>query len=160
MEQEIQKSAGSKKGLLIVVVLVVVLGLGGYLVLSGQKKTQENSSPEVTEGQEGFAATSEDLQKSGVSESAIEVSVEGNEYSFSPESLSLNKGERVRLTFKNTGKLPHNLTIEGLGISSKTISGGASDTIEFTATEAGIFNFYCSVGNHRGLGMEGSLEVK
>ncbi|KKU90785.1 MAG: Plastocyanin, partial [Candidatus Jorgensenbacteria bacterium GW2011_GWA1_48_11] len=46
------------------------------------------------------------------------------------------------------------------GIRTKTIQGGQSETVEFTPSEEGTFAFYCSVSNHRLLGMEGSLEVK
>ena len=89
-----------------------------------------------------------------------EISVEGDEYSFSPASISVKKGERVRLTFKNVGKFPHNLTIDELEVETKTISGGSQDVVEFVADEQMELEFYCSVGSHRSQGMEGSLTVE
>lgn len=89
-----------------------------------------------------------------------QITVEGDEYSFSPKSISVTAGERISLTFKNMGNLPHNFTIDGLGVATKTVGGGQTDTVEFTAQTSGTFTFYCSVGGHKQLGMEGDLEVQ
>lgn len=93
-------------------------------------------------------------------EGVREIEVTGTEYAFSPGALSLTKGQKVRLTFRNMGRMPHNFVVDELGISTKTIQGGQSETFEFTPSEVGIFAFYCSISNHRLMGMEGSLEVK
>jgi len=90
----------------------------------------------------------------------VEVQIVGNEYSFTPSNLEINKGDKIILTFRNTGKIPHNLVIDELGISTKSVWRGQSDTVEFVATESGTLRYYCSIGNHAALGMTGSLEVK
>jgi len=89
-----------------------------------------------------------------------EVLVEGQEYSYSPSAIAVKKGEKVLLTFKNTGKLAHNLTIDSLGVTTRTIPGGQSDSVEFTAGESGTFSFFCSIGNHKSMGMEGEMKVE
>ena len=93
-------------------------------------------------------------------EGVKEIEVIGTEYAFSPSALSLTKGQKVKLTFRNMGRMPHNFVVDELDISTKTIQGGQSETVEFTPSEVGIFPFYCSISNHRLMGMEGSLEVK
>ena len=95
-----------------------------------------------------------------VEEGVREIEVTGTEYAFSPSAVSLTKGQKVKLTFRNMGRMPHNFVVDELGISTKTIQGGQSETVEFTPSEVGIFAFYCSISNHRSMGMEGSLEVK
>ncbi len=89
-----------------------------------------------------------------------EVTVVGTEFSFSPSSITAKAGQKVKITFQNQGGAPHNLVITGLGISTKTIFGGKTDTIEFTAPSSGTFTFFCSVPGHRAAGMEGSLKVE
>ena len=89
-----------------------------------------------------------------------EITIEGKEYSYAPASITVTYGEKILLTFKNMGRLAHNLTIDELKVSTKTVAGGQSDTVEFTADKSGTFNFYCSIGTHRNLGMEGEMEVK
>lgn len=90
----------------------------------------------------------------------LEITVKASEFAFDPYIIGLKKGERVRLILKNTGKYPHDWIIEGLDIRTKTIAGGESDTIEFTADKIGEFPIYCGVGNHREKGMEGKIFVE
>ena len=142
-----------KKGIFIIVGVFLAVIVGAFLLVPRPKvnnKTEVGATPTPT------AASESGSPQAGVKE----IQVVGSEYLFSPSSITVTKGETVSLTFRNTGKFVHNLTIEGLGVSTKTIAAGQSDSIEFTASQAGTFTFYCSIGGHRGMGMEGSLEVK
>lgn len=89
-----------------------------------------------------------------------EIMVEGSEYKFSPAAINLTAGETIKVTFKNMGKLPHNLTVAGLGVATNTISGGQQDSVTVTPDKSGMYTFFCSVDGHRQLGMEGKVEVK
>ncbi len=87
-----------------------------------------------------------------------EFTVTGQSFSFSPSSLTVKKGDKVRITFKNTGGF-HDLRVDGYGVGTKQINGGQQETFEFTADKAGTFEYYCSVGSHRQMGMKGTLTV-
>ena len=89
-----------------------------------------------------------------------EIVVSGSEYSFNPANITITKGEKIRLTFTNVGSQFHNLIINGIDVKTKTVATGKSDTIEFTASESGSFTFFCEIGNHQSLGMEGELRVE
>ncbi len=89
-----------------------------------------------------------------------EITVVGTEFSFNPSSISVRAGEKVKIIFKNLGGATHNLTIEGLGASTKTIGPDKTDTIEFTAPTSGTYNFFCSIPGHKAAGMEGQLIVE
>lgn len=142
------------KGLWIGIGIFLAIVLAGAIFLKkpqlGPTTTQE--SPTTT--------VSKETTVPGPSGEVREITVEGDEYSFSPESLSVTAEERISLTFKNMGNFPHNFTIDELGVATKTIAGGETNTVEFTAQTSGTFTFYCSVGGHRELGMEGDLEVE
>ena len=89
--------------------------------------------------------------------------IEGDEFSFSPKSITVARGVVVELTFKNIGRVPHNYIIDGLGIATKTIGGGKTDVVTFTAPDsAGTITYasYCSVPGHREAGMAGTIEIK
>lgn len=88
------------------------------------------------------------------------INVAGTEYSFTPKSINLEAGKPVKIVYKNTGTLPHDLVITELGIRTKVIGQGKEDAITFTPDKSGNFTFFCSVGNHRQLGMEGNIRVK
>jgi plastocyanin len=87
-----------------------------------------------------------------------EITVTSTGTAFNQKTLSVKKGDRVRITYQNGGGT-HDLKIDGYNVGTKVISGGASETFEFVASEAGTFEYYCSVGNHRAMGMKGTLTV-
>ncbi len=87
-----------------------------------------------------------------------EIRVQGGNFWFAPTSITVNKGDRVKIIFENVGGITHNLGIDGYG-RTKTISAGSTDTIEFVADKAGTFDMWCAVEGHRAAGMEGSFVV-
>ena len=88
-----------------------------------------------------------------------EIRVRGGEFRFNPTSITVNKGDRVKIIFENVGSIVHDLGIDGYG-STEIISAGSTDTIEFVADKAGTFDMWCSVAGHRDAGMEGSFVVE
>jgi plastocyanin len=65
------------------------------------------------------------------------------------------------ITLTNTGDATHDLVVERDGEdvgASEQIGPGETSTFEVTL-EAGEYVFYCSVGNHRQMGMEVPVAV-
>ncbi|MFZ2555589.1 MAG: cupredoxin domain-containing protein [Minisyncoccia bacterium] len=88
-----------------------------------------------------------------------EFTVTGKNFSFSPGNLTVKKGDRVKITFVNDAGT-HDLVVDGYEARTQIIKGGARETIEFVADKAGSFEYYCSVGSHRQMGMKGTLIVQ
>ena len=88
-----------------------------------------------------------------------EFTITGQNYSFSPSTITVKKGDTVKITFKNSGGL-HDLRIDEFNLATKEINGGQQDVAIFTADKTGAFEYYCSVGNHRAMGMKGMLKVE
>lgn len=83
---------------------------------------------------------------------------------FDPTTLSVPAGANVTVTFLNQDTntlVQHNWVVEGIaGAASANIGGGASDEFAFTAPlQPGEHAYYCSIGDHRARGMEGTLTV-
>lgn len=122
------------------------------LVLSSMKKPETRKDADTKE-----KTSQETIEPTG---ETVEIQIVGNEYSFSPSSFEINAGDKIILTFRNVGKMPHNLVIDELDVATKNVPRGQSDTVEFTTTQSGSLRYYCSISNHAALGMVGSLEVK
>lgn len=148
-------------GIIIIVLLAVV---GGYFILRGSSQTPTSSLFQTQTPTAAPKGTVKPKETSPTTQAPVsqvtEISVAGTEFSFSPASVSVKAGERVKITFSNKGMAPHNLTLEGLGIATQTIGGGQTDVVEFTAPSSGTYAFFCSVPGHRASGMEGNLKVK
>ncbi|HWO07358.1 MAG TPA: plastocyanin/azurin family copper-binding protein [Candidatus Paceibacterota bacterium] len=87
-----------------------------------------------------------------------EFTVSGQNFSFSPATMSVKRGDTVRITFRNVSGT-HDLRIDGYNVGTNVIQTGQSETFEFVADRAGTFEYFCSVGQHRQMGMVGTLTV-
>lgn len=84
--------------------------------------------------------------------------VAGSNFKFSPSALSVKKGDTVKITFTNSGGT-HNFNIDAFHVATKMLKTGESETVQFVADKTGSFEYYCSVGSHRAMGMKGTLTV-
>lgn len=125
---------------LIAIIVVVLIILGGVVLLQRSVNPSQNiTSPTIV------------IKK---------MTVEGNEFKFEPNKITMNKGETLEVTFKNAGKFPHNFTIQDLGIASNTISPGQSTTVTIASDRTGTFTFVCTVDSHADRGMKGTFMIK
>jgi VCBS repeat-containing protein len=88
-----------------------------------------------------------------------EVTVEASNFKFTPATITVNKGETVRLTLNNKAGT-HDWHVDEFNAATKLLQTGQSDTIEFTADKTGTFEYYCAYNSHRAMGMVGKLIVK
>lgn len=116
---------------------------------------QENTGTPTNSGNTGSQTTTQ----APSAPTTKEFTVVGDNYSFAPNMLTVNKGDKVKITFQNKNGF-HDFVIDELGVNSGKINGGQEKIVEFTADKAGSFEYYCSVGSHRAMGMKGTLTVK
>lgn len=137
------------------VVIIIVAAIGFYYLNTNRPGSQTSSQTPIPTSSPQSSAPEEESQ---VSEN--EITVEGNEFKLTPSEITVKKGEKVKITFINTGNVQHDFVISGLGVATKRINPGQTDSVEFTPDESGQFGFICSVGNHEELGMIGTLIVE
>ena len=157
----------------LVVGIIVVVGIGGGVLLlrntnhpaerdpASQDKSQTPSSNETV----GQPSLEMPVPGSNVEETVVtsgkevEVTVEGSNYKFNPATIKAEKGDTVRLTFKSVGGI-HDLTIDEFEVQTSQLGDEEEEETEFVADKTGTFEYYCSVGNHRKMGMTGQLIVE
>jgi len=88
-----------------------------------------------------------------------EFTITGKDFSFVPNTINVNKGDKVRILFQNTIGF-HDFKIDEYGLATKQTKAPYQEILEFTADKVGIFEYYCSVGTHRVMGMKGILNVE
>lgn len=95
----------------------------------------------------------------GIADDAKVFNIESKPYSFTPNEIRVKKGDLVGIILTNIEGF-HDLKIDEFNVATKQIAAGQTDTVEFVADKAGTFEFYCSVGNHRQMGMVGKLIIE
>jgi plastocyanin len=122
---------------------------------AGGTTTSASSAEETTESSSAAGETSES-EASGTQ--TIEVSSVDFSFELAEDTLAPGTYE---ITLTNEGDATHDLVVERDGedvAASDQIGPGESSTFEVTLEE-GEYVFYCSVGNHRSMGMEVPVQV-
>ncbi len=85
--------------------------------------------------------------------------ITGKNFSFSQDKIEVYEGDTVTINFESTEWF-HDWWVDEFDAWTSKVSAGWKTSVTFVADKAWSFEFYCSVGNHRGLGMSGWLIVK
>lgn len=87
------------------------------------------------------------------------VEIQGLNFSYDQKEIKVKKGEKVAVKFVNTEGF-HDFVIDELNVRTQRIGEGKSETIIIPTDKTGTYAYYCSVGQHRKMGMEGKLTIE
>ncbi len=157
----------------ILIILVLVLGVGFLIwnkpatttnvtttvVPSGQTTTNTNpNGPDYQPNREPVTTVDTSVSANVSVGTTKTFKITGSNFSFDPKQITVKKGDTVKITFVNTNGV-HDFKIDAFNAATKQISAGQQETITFIADKTGTFQYYCSVGNHKTMGMVGTLTV-
>ena len=127
-------------------VAIAVAGCGGG---SDDNSTSDGATQASTTG--GAAATG----------AGGSVTLTATDFRFNPSDSTVKSGD-VSFTMKNDGQTSHSLEIEDVNGQDKELEGdvspGQNGTLKVNLPP-GKYEFYCPVGNHKEMGMEGEITV-
>ena len=150
----------------MVITIMILVGIGIWLIFGGNKPSTTTSSTSSTtnidiprQGETATTSRSDSVSTSSpVSTTTRSFVITAQNYSFSPSTITVKKGDTVSITLKNAGGT-HDLTIDEFNKATPRTNAGQQATITFIADKEGSFEYYCSIGPHRALGMKGILTV-
>lgn len=90
---------------------------------------------------------------------AVVFDLVGVNFAFSKETLTVPQGAVVTINFRSEDGF-HDFVIDEFDAATEQVNPGVETSVTFTASEAGEFEYYCSVGSHREMGMVGTLTVE
>lgn len=166
------------KTISIALIVVVILTIGWYVFSKNSKSDDINKIDSNTQIENGMGDGDADTAQNGLDDAKDDVkpavnatgttagatvikefTVEGSNFKFVPSTILVNKGDTVKINFKNTQGF-HDFVVDEFGAATKQIKDPSTETITFVASKVGTFEYYCSVGQHRSMGMKGTLTVK
>lgn len=144
----------------IIIVILLLLG-GGYYLASRNTKSSSVATPTPTATatpSPTVTATPLTSQSSSTATAqTISISVTGQNYSFTPKEITVSKGSLVKINFTAKDS-SHTFTLPDFDIDTGLVSPGSSRSVQFVASKAGTFQFYCIP--HKSMGMTGTLKVE
>jgi len=148
------------KKILLILILVGGIAFVGNMFLQQNQDNQmesEVSEVEAPESEQVTATETSDNELAPQSEFEIDM----DNYTFSESEIVVRAGEKITIKL-NTIEGNHDLIIDELDVRSEHFKTGESGEMTFTVGEEHIGNtyeFYCSVGSHRALGMVGKITI-
>jgi plastocyanin len=121
---------------------------GGETTAAAETTTEDTTTETTTEEPAGGGGGGE----------TVDVSLK--DFSIDPADPTVKAGT-VTFAVSNDGETVHNLEIEGDGLEEELSSDlSAGDSGDLTVDlQPGTYEWYCPIGNHRDLGMEGEVTV-
>lgn len=183
-------SSPEKKHVPLVIGIIVILLIAGaiYWFMRGQVQAPQanlsdggvisldtdNAIPLAPSNEDGLIpdesstqlppAESLDNQKSDDSTTTQEPTVQvfnitAANFSFTPNEIKVKKGDAIKINLRGNEGM-HDFVLDAFGVKTQKVQAGQNATVEFTADKTGTFEYYCSVGNHRAMGMVGKFIVE
>lgn len=152
---------------IIYILIAAAVALGAYVLLTGNEASAP--TPEMTDT-EMEAEMDMDMESTATPENGATVeipegatvktfAVDAFNYAYSETMLEVNEGDAVTINLTSSDGF-HDWVLDEFSVASEKISTDGSTTVTFVADKAGTYEYYCSVGSHRELGMRGILVVK
>jgi plastocyanin len=150
-----------KKTLIIVLVILAIVVVA--LAMNKKEPTVNSSETQATDETTGRelpeTVGSLDNKAPSKDENAVAFTVNGGNFYFKPNIIKVKQGDTVTVTFKNDEGF-HDFVLNEFNVKTKQVSAGAEQVVTFVADKKGSFEYYCSVGTHRQMGMKGTLVVE
>ncbi|MEM2138343.1 MAG: cupredoxin domain-containing protein [Candidatus Anstonellaceae archaeon] len=137
---------------LFIFVGMLVLAFVGFMIFDSQGRSRGYGGDCGPNGCSGAGMPVGDA-------SLKEFTITASRFKFEPSTITVNKGDRVRLTLRNSD-VSHGIAISEFNVDLRA-GAGETKSIEFLADKEGTFNFFCSI--YCGDGhpeMSGKLVVK
>ena len=111
---------------------------------------------------EDAVTTNKEVKKSveqPVPAKTVSIDVTAKNFSFDRAEIRVKKGDTVTVRVTNAEGF-HDWVIDEFNAKTPRLSAGGEAAVTFVADKAGTFEYYCSVGSHRQMGMVGKLIVE
>lgn len=146
--------------IIVMLGVVILIALGGVLLLGNTQSNNQATTPQTQNTETPTQAVSNNQSTDSGKQSSVKAfAIESIGLDFTPDTIKVNLGDTVRVTYRNTtGK--HDWTLDEFDAKTQLLDAGQEETVEFVADKAGSFEFYCSVPGHREAGMKGTLIVE
>jgi plastocyanin len=136
--------------------LIALVLVAGALTAAGCGGDDSSSGGS---GGTGTSSDSSSSSSSGGGATTLTVTADPTgQIKWDKSSLSAKAG-KVTLKLVNDSSVPHAIEVEGNGVEEETKIVSKSNADVTVDLKPGKYEYYCPVGNHKQLGMKGTLTV-
>ncbi len=117
---------------------------------------------ETTETQESTSQPAESVsagEETGVAPENDKIAVVASNFAFDVTEIKAKVGDPLTVAVTNEEGF-HDFVIDELEVDSGMIPAGETKELTIPTNKPGTYEFYCSVGEHRKMGMKGMLIIE
>ena len=114
--------------------------------------------PDAMEEPEVMEETSEAPEETNEATTRV-FDMDGFNFGYSVTEMRVKEGDTVTVNLTSTDGV-HDWVVDEFEAATGRVNTGGATSVTFVASAAGTYEYYCSVGNHRQLGMVGTLIVE
>ena len=148
------------RSLVIKIFLILIVAAIAYLGFRLYRASWTSRTTPATQNQ-STESSSTRIQEDGVSQvQPIKTYIiTAKNFEFSESEIKVKLGDRIKVVL-NIEEGYHDFVIDEFGVKTEKLEQGQSGSIEFIADKQGEYEYYCSIGTHRQMGMRGKLIVE
>ena len=146
---------------IVIVAVIVIVAIAGYFVFRSDGTPEVTNTPTASE----MPMASESISPSVSVSTTLKlpaikvVNITASNFKFSVPQITVKKGETVKIVLVAQEGM-HDWVVDEFNARTTKIQAGQTTEVTFTADKAGTFEYYCSIGTHRAMGMKGNLIVQ
>src|SRR5829696_9617281 len=162
-----ENEVGGRRSMVKKVISFALIGVFSAMLLVACGQPSEEVEPTVTReaveipetsastpaAPEGTTAASAETGASGAG-----LTIDAVDIAWSTKTLTGPADQEFTITVTNKGQATHNFVIPDLGVETKMLASGESETVTVNAP-AGEYGFLCTVPGHAEAGMTGTLTL-
>ena len=92
-------------------------------------------------------------------EADVVIDVSGKNFEFDVKEITVKEGDTVTINFISEQGF-HDWVVDEFKAATERVRDGGTTSVTFVADAKGTYEYYCSVGEHRAMGMIGTLTVE
>ncbi len=156
-----------------IIIVVIIVAIAALMMRGNGNQAQNEAVVTVTETPSDTDAvlptSTGDMDESNQAQPTGEVAeddsqvltveIEAGAFYYKPNVINAKKGQKIKIVMKSVDMM-HDFVIDDLNVKMPVTKSGTTGTVEFMVEEAGTYEFYCSVGQHKAQGQIGTLIVK
>ncbi len=150
--------------MIIVAIVVVIAGAVLFMNMKNNRGTELTTTTQTGDmvveesGDNNTAEADKDVEM--VEDSEVRtIAIEAGSFYYKPAEIKVKKGEKIKIVMTSKDMM-HDFMIDELNVKLPVTKSGETNSVEFTPTKTGTFEYYCSVGEHRKNGQIGTIIVE
>lgn len=129
------------------------------LVFAGCSLLEPKNDVEQSENQPAAVDTNAGTMEENTPVMQEQTVITATDFAYDVKEIKAKQGDSLVVAFTNS-EGTHDFVIDELGVNSGVLNAGETMNMTIPTDKPGTYEFYCSVGQHRQMGMKGVLIIE